>query len=134
MVQKKVFDELTLLFDYEDTSAWTVSTHNSSIVDLATYGGYDYFNPARMQLRWPGLNSGGAATVNFQLISDDSATPTTVIWIGPVLTLAAAKAKFMDQDWVMHLPMSDVGRYFRLNIVIGTAALTGGRLTAGLVK
>jgi hypothetical protein len=136
VIQKKVFDESTLLFDAVDTSAWTFATKNSSIINLAAWGGYDAFRPPYIQLRWPGLSSAGASTFQIQLVSDNSATPTTVIYTGPgvALTLANAKLKFMDQDWIMHLPLSDLGNYFRLNIILGIADLNGGTLTAGLVK
>lgn len=131
---KKIFDESTLLYDAVDTSSWTVSNHDSSIVNLSLYGGYDALQPPIVQIRWPGITSAGLATAIISIMMDTNATPTTILWVSRTFTLAQMVSFFGDADYRLHLPVSEMSTYIKIRIAIGTAALTGGTLTGGLVK
>jgi len=131
-MSQKLFDEEALFFDEEDTSAWTASTHNSSSVDQGS-GIQDQLNNGRVVIRWPGITSGGAATI--QVILADSVDDSTFadVWTSEAYSLANAVTAF-GTEFAFDVPPLQMQRYIRLEIVVGTAALTGGTLTAGLVK
>lgn len=78
------------------------------------------------------FTSGGAATLQVQLISDDDAamgTPT-VIQETPVLALAALTA---GKQFSIAIPPGITERYLCLQYVIAGATTTAGTVTAGLL-
>ena len=127
----KVFDDATMFWDAEVAGTFTVATHVSASIDLKAVD-IDELNPGEIILKWPGLNSGGAAT--FILLIADSADDSTfaTVYTYPSKNLATAQADFADfRD---KLPSIGLRRYVRLSIAVGTAVVSAGALTAGLVK
>lgn len=80
------------------------------------------------------VTSGGAATLQFQLIEADDAALTTGIVVlaeTAVLALATLVAGYRPR---LRLPLMGLQkRYFGLRYVIGTATTTGGSVHASLV-
>ena len=129
----KAFDAQLMFWDDEDlSSGWTVTTKNSSSVDL---GGADMnpANPPVVQICFEDVTSGGSATI--QLGLEDSADDSTFADYAPGLNLggdiAYNSAELANVQFA--LPGTGLRRYVRLTAQVKTAALTGGTLNAGLV-
>jgi hypothetical protein len=81
------------------------------------------------------FTSGGAATLQVNLVMADDAALTTnlvVLESTPVLALATLVAGY--QFRLGHqLPVGITKRYIGLQYIIGTAAMTAGKVTAGVI-
>lgn len=77
--------------------------------------------------------SGGAATLQVNIVTDDAENlgSPTVIQSTPVLPLATLVAGYQFR---LALPPGLAERYLGIQYVIGTAAMTAGRVTAALVQ
>lgn len=80
------------------------------------------------------VTSGGAATIDFQLVSADDGpltTNITVLQSTGAMALAAMTAGKMIR---LSLPVGITQRYIGLRYVIATATTTGGTITAALIN
>jgi hypothetical protein len=80
------------------------------------------------------VTSGGAATLQVNLVMADDAALTsnlTVLQSTPAIALATLKAGY--QFRLSTLPPGVTKRYLGFQYIIGTAAITAGAITAGLV-
>lgn len=109
-----------------------VSTDSIDLLSAADNPGRSGMPLRAIAVMVAALTSGGASTIQAQLISSDNSnlsTPT-VLASGPVLALAAAGvgAKLLD------VPLPDsTQRYLGFQYLIGAATSTGGSVTAGIV-
>lgn len=80
--------------------------------------------------------SGGAATLQVRLVSDDTATPSTTTATVHATSAAIAVASLTAGATVMvtRLPSGSYERYVGIQQITGTAAFTGGTLDAFLVS
>ncbi len=80
--------------------------------------------------------SGGSATAQFRLVSDDIATPdtstATVHWTGPAIPVATLVAGYRYA--CVKLPAGSYERYVGIQQITGTAAFTAGKINAFLVS
>ena len=127
----KVFDNETMFWDAEAAGTFTVATHVSASADLGA-ADIDEADAGEVIIKWPGLDSAGAAT--FDLVLADSADDSTFanVLAFPQMDLATAQAELAD--FRFKLPTKSLRRYVRLSIAVGTAVVSAGVLTAGLVK
>lgn len=127
----KVLDNEAMFWTAEVAGTFTVATHVSASVDL---GGVDMdeASPGEVVIKWPGLDSAGAAT--FDVVLADSADDTTFanVFAFPQMDLATAQAELAE--FLFRLPSKSLKRYVRLSIAVGVAVVSAGALTAGLVK
>lgn len=132
-MSRKAFDKDAMFWDAKAGSDLTVTTHNSSSIDLNA-ADIDEMNPGEVQIVCQKFTSGGSATVLFTL--QDSADNSSFANVTPVhITMAATAFDHADlKDIRYTLPRIGLRRYVRLTCTIGTAAITGGTLYAGLVK
>lgn len=80
------------------------------------------------------VTSGGAATVQFQLVmADDAALTTnlTVLAETPAIGYATCVAGYQAR---LEVPPGVSRRYLGMRYIIGTATTTAGKVTAGLVS
>lgn len=75
--------------------------------------------------------SGGAATlvVSIEVDDNDSFSSATTVWTSPTIALATLAAGYRFNN--VYLPEGVNERYARIKYVIGTAAMTAGKITAG---
>ena len=80
--------------------------------------------------------SGGAATGQFRLVSDDTATPSTTTATVHATSAAIAVASLTAGATVMvtRLPAGSYERYIGVQQITGTAAFTAGAVDAFLVS
>jgi hypothetical protein len=83
------------------------------------------------------VTSGGSATVQFHLASDDSASiatdgSATYHWSSPAIPKATLVAGYYVAK--VELPKGDYERYLGILQTTGTAALTAGKVNAFLTK
>lgn len=80
--------------------------------------------------------SGGSATLQVRLVSDDTATPSTTTATVHATSAAIAVASLTAGATVMvtRLPAGSYERYVGIQQITGTAAFTGGTLDAFLVS
>lgn len=129
------FDEELLFWD-ADATLRAAATYHSAVLSLSDLGldgnSEKHYGVA---ISWPGVDSAGAATTLLSILSDDTATPTAVIWEDAAdLSLAETKARYQDAErCVLPIPMLLTGDNIRLQIDVDIAALTAGTITAGLV-
>lgn len=131
-----VFDELVLLYDAVDTSAWTAGVKYSADVDLLALGiNAQSEKHYGIAISWPGVGSGGAATTELRMFTGAAATPTTLIYTGPAtVSLANTKALYQDAErFVVPIPLIDTLQYFRIGINVATATINAGVITAGII-
>lgn len=78
--------------------------------------------------------SGGAATGQFRLVSDDTATPdtatATIHYTGPAIPVATLVAGY--RYCAVRLPSGSYERYIGVQQITGTAAFTAGKINAFL--
>ena len=125
------FDELTLAFDAVDTSAWTATAHVGAANDMGAISP-DETGKKAYRIKWPGINSGGSATVVFSVQTDDNAGFSTPVTIETSRTMNYNASEPGPSDYLMPIP-AEHERYIRLVATVATAALTGGAITAGIV-
>ena len=78
------------------------------------------------------VTSGGAATIDFQLIqADDEALSVNVQVLSSTGALALA-AMYAGKQIALNLPVGITKRYIGMQFVIATATTTAGKITAGL--
>lgn len=129
-----VLDADTDLFENEDTSSLGTGDLDSSAVATDGFKTSDRVCDMGIAIHWPGITSGGAATIQLEICSDDTTTPTDAIVTTKVFTLAEAVAAFgTGEGYIIPVPNAELADYLRLRVVVAVAALTGGTLTAGLV-
>jgi hypothetical protein len=78
--------------------------------------------------------SAGAATVSFELVTDDNAaltSPTVIAATGPLSMAQLALGNFVFN---MVLPRAEYEAFIGLRAVVATAALTAGRIDAFLAN
>lgn len=79
------------------------------------------------------VTSGGAATVQFQVVSaDDDALSTNVVIINQTDAIAVATLVAGYQE-IVALPHKIGGRYLGIREVVATAALTAGAIDSGIM-
>jgi len=125
-------DKSLLMADGVDMSAFTAAAHPSTSIDLAA-ADHQVNAGGRFMLKVSieeSLDSSGAATVDFQFEeSDDDTTFTDTDHV----TGATGYATFIAGYTVFHVPLPiNLKRYVRMNAVVATAALTGGKYSAGI--
>jgi hypothetical protein len=93
--------------------------------------GRSYFTELLVQVTET-FTSGGAGTLQVNLITDDAEAlgSPTIIQSTPVLALATLKAGYQFR---LQLPGGLAERYLGVQYVIGTATMTAGKVTAGLL-
>lgn len=128
-VSRKPFDANALFSDAISGALLTISTVNSSSVDLGVADA-DEFSPGICIVEAPALTSGGSATVTIAL--QDSADDSSFATIATYETLAFDSAEL--DDYRIPVPPKSVRRYIRLTYTTAVAVCTGGSLTAGFVK
>jgi hypothetical protein len=96
----------------------------------------DKLDPGEMIVMFSGLTSGGSATIALSLLDCDTVGGTYAA-ITPVNITVPATA-YNNALWAdtirMPLPRFGVRQFVKLRYTVGTAALTAGALTAGMVK
>ena len=130
-----VFDETLLLWD-ADATLLAAATYYSADLDFDALG-----ITGRMEkhwgvaIDWRGITSAGAPVTSLVLCSAATATPTAVISALPtVRTLAQTIALYETAEaYIVPIPMVHTLQYFRIGIIIGTAAITAGVITAGIL-
>ena len=131
----RVADALAKTWDAEDTSSWTASTHTPTSpksVDTHHANSRDEADPGHFVAQWPGLNSAGSATVGW--ILRDSADDSSFATIGTGLPVAFdATTPWNPKGFTIPVPRTK-RRYLQVQIIVGTAALTGGALTMSYVR
>ena len=129
----KLFDSATMFWDAEAFGTFVIGTIVSATVDLKA-ADIDEHNPGEIIAKWPGLDSGGAMTL--QIVIADSADDSTFItlWTGPAVAWTLAEAQAEMADWRFKLPSHGLRRYVKVSLVIGTANASAGVLHMGLVK
>lgn len=116
-------------------SAYTVSTQTvglaAGVMDFGAARNHGLIVTAYgpgWRLAARGATSGGAATAQLLLVTDDNAalsSPTT-LWSSPVYTLA----QMVKMDNFLPVPdLETYERYLAWRIVVGTAVFTGGTLS-----
>jgi hypothetical protein len=137
MVQStKIFDDTQMLFDGVSSGWFTVATHVSP--EYADLGGADCDerDAGEVVIKISGMTSSGSATVAINLLDCDTAGGSYAA-VTPVQVLVPATAyddALWDDTIRMPIPKFGVRRYIKINVVVGTAALTAGTITAGVVK
>lgn len=129
----KPFDEQVLFDDAVDISAWTAAAHNSAaIIDLGS-ADPDEFKPGEIIIKVPGYNSAGAATLVINVCTKATSPPAIGESILETKAYSLAEVKANEE---LRIPLPSVGllQYIMLIYTVGTAALTGGTLTAAIVK
>jgi hypothetical protein len=137
-IQHKPFDDAAIMFDEEETNFRTVATHDSAAVDL---GGDD------MDQDRPGevlvvisktFAATATATITLALIDCDTlAGSYAVLTPVQVTTAAIAKADIETTEgekYSLPIPRDGVRQFLKLRCIIGTAAVTAGSITAGVLK
>lgn len=131
----RVLDALAKCWDAEDTSSWTAATKTpAGASDEADMGllGYDEGDNGAWVTRWPGINSAGSATIQF--ILQDSADGVTYAACLTTAAVAFDGTGVFDPA-TAEIPVPEFARrYTRVQVVVGTAALTGGALSMGYVR
>lgn len=79
------------------------------------------------------FTSGGAGTLQVNLITDDAEAlgSPTIIQSSPAIALATLKAGYQFR---LALPAGLAERYIGCQYVVGTATMTAGKVTAGLIN
>ena len=130
----KPFDKEAMLWDAVSTAsnfAQSDSPIYSATLDLIK-ADVDEFKPGEIVIHWPGI-VGATATLLFQLCTKATSPPTTTeaILSTPALTIASIAA---DDESRIPLPSKGMLRYVNVAITVGTADITAGTITGGLLK
>ena len=124
-----IFDDSVKLWEAE--SILTVAAHYSATIDLTTTR--DLRRVPAIWIDWPGLAITATGTCTLSVLSGAATAPTTVVWTSRVYTVAESIAFFdTAENYILPLPMSDLLQFVRLNMAIGTAAVTAGLISGGL--
>lgn len=130
-----IMDELNIFSDAQAET--TIGTHNSDdLVDLGAMGDAEV-KKARLHIRVnTDLASSGSATIQYKLQTSDTEafSSATDLWTSSALAYDADLSKageYPTGKGGIPIP-SGCKRYLRVQYIIGTAALTGGKWDAFL--
>jgi hypothetical protein len=113
------------------------STPSTNVIDLGVardIGGAvtdDLFNLVQVVTAFA---SGGSATLKVQIqASNDNSSFVTIAQSDDIAVASLTAGYKFLHNRLPSVPSSTLYRYLRLNYVVGTAAMTAGAITAGLV-
>lgn len=132
--QHKAFDNDLMFWSAQDMSSGFTQAASPVYSDTLDIGGdaLDQHDPGEIAIDVSGIASGGNATVQIDVCSASSGTPTTSDSI--LKTQAYALADLQANPIVaIPIPRADIKQKVRLAFTIGTADLNGGTVNAGIV-
>lgn len=134
--QHKPFDDELLFWDAEDMSSGFDTGDSPVYSDTLDLDGdaLDQLNPGEIVLDFTGIDSSSdGATVAISIDTLSSGTPDNT---DTILTTQAIAETTLDSDpiVIVPIPRKEILQKVRLHLTVAGENITGGTLTAGIVK